>query len=67
VDPTSNLSKHPDKVLIADKKEKKMKYLEASLEQRRHFTSFLVSTNGLLRKEAKTQLKKILALLAKKC
>jgi hypothetical protein len=66
VDAKSNLSKHPDKVLIAHKKEKKKKYLEACLEQRRHFTPFIVSTNGLLGKETKTLLKKILALLAEK-
>jgi hypothetical protein len=53
-------------VLIAHEKEKKKKYLEACLEQRRHFTPFVVSTDGLLGKEAKTLLKKILALLAKK-
>jgi hypothetical protein len=52
--------------LIAHEKEKKKKYLEACLEQRRHFTPFVVSANGLLRKEAKTLLEKILALLAEK-
>jgi hypothetical protein len=66
VDAKSNLSKHSEKVLIVHEKEKKKKYLEACLEQRRHFTPFVVSTDGLLGKEAKTLLKKILALLAKK-
>jgi hypothetical protein len=66
VDAKSNLSKHPKKVLIAQEKEKKKKYLEACLEQRRHFTPFVESTDGLLGKEAKTLLKKILALLAEK-
>jgi hypothetical protein len=66
VDAKSNLSNHPDKVLIVHEKEKKKKYPDACLEQRRHLTPFVVSTDGLLRKEAKTLLKKILALLAKK-
>jgi hypothetical protein len=34
--------------------EKNKKYLEACLEQRCHFTPFVVSTDGLLGKEAKT-------------
>ena len=66
VDAKSNLSKHPDKVLIAHEKEKRKKYLKACLERRRYFTPFVVSTDGLLGKEAKTLLKKILALLAEK-
>jgi hypothetical protein len=66
VDAKSNLSKHPEKVLIAQEKGKKKKYLEACLEQRGHFTPFVVSTDILLGKEAKTLLKKISALLAKK-
>jgi hypothetical protein len=66
VDAKSNCSKRPDRVLIVHEKEKKTKYLEACLKQCRHFTPFVVSTNGLLGKEAKTLLKKILVLLAEK-
>jgi hypothetical protein len=55
VDAKSNLSKDPSKVLSTHEWEKKKK----CLEQRRHFTPFVVSTNGLLGKEAKTLLKKI--------
>jgi hypothetical protein len=67
VDAKSNLSKDPDKVLTMHEREKKKKSLKACLKQCQQFTPFVVSTNGLLRKEAKTLLKKILALLAKKC
>jgi hypothetical protein len=65
-DAKSNLSKDPAKVLEAHEKEKKKKYLEACLEQRRTFTPFVVSTDGLLGKEAKTLLKKPSTLLAEK-
>jgi hypothetical protein len=65
VDAKSNLSKNSDKVLTIHKWEKKKKYLEACLEQCRHVTPSVVSTDGLLGKEANTLLKKILALLAK--
>jgi hypothetical protein len=47
-DAKSNRSKAPDKVLAAQEREKKKKYLEACLEQRRHFSPFVVSTDGLL-------------------
>jgi hypothetical protein len=53
-------------VLEAYEREKKKKYLEAGLEQRRHFSPFLASTNGLLGKESRTLLKKLSALLAEK-
>jgi hypothetical protein len=70
VDTKSNLSKDPDKVLSTHEQEKKKKYLvEPCLMQGRHFMFtpfFMVSTDGLLGKEAKTQLKKIPALLAEK-
>ena len=54
------------KVLAAHEKEKKRKYLEPCLEQRRHFTPFVVSTDGLLGKEAKTLLRTLLAAIAEK-
>jgi hypothetical protein len=40
--------------LVSHEKEEKKKYLEACLGQRRHFTPFMVSTDDLLGKEAKT-------------
>jgi hypothetical protein len=36
----------PRKVLEAQDREKKKKYLEACLEQRRHFSPFMVSTDN---------------------
>jgi hypothetical protein len=65
-DAKSNLSKDPAKVLEAYEKEKKRKYLKSCLEQRRHFTPFAVSTDGLIGKEAKILLKKLSSLLAEK-
>jgi hypothetical protein len=66
VDAKYNRSKDPAKVLAAHECEKKKKYLGACLEQRRHFSPFVVSTDGLLGKEAKILLKKLSAMLAKK-
>jgi hypothetical protein len=51
-------------VLEAHNREKKKKYLEACLEQRRHFSPFVESTDGLLGKESQTLLKKLSTLLA---
>jgi hypothetical protein len=65
-DAKSNLSKDPAKVLDQHEREKKKKYLAACLAQRRHFTPFVVSTDGLLGKEAKTLLKKLSSMLAEK-
>jgi hypothetical protein len=66
-DAKSNRSKKAHaKVLAAHEREKKKKYLEACLEHHRHFTPFVVSTDGLLGKEAKILLKKRSALLAEK-
>jgi hypothetical protein len=65
-DAKSNLSKDPAKVLEAHEKEKEKKYLGACLEQRRTFTPFVVSTDGLIGKEAKTLLTKLSTLLAEK-
>jgi hypothetical protein len=56
----------PRKVLEGHKREKKKKYLEACLEQHRHFSPFVVSTDGLLGKESRTLLKKLSALLTEK-
>jgi hypothetical protein len=61
-----NRSKDPDKVLATHKQEKKKKYLEACLGQCHHFSPFMVSTDGLFGKEAKTLLKKLPGLLAEK-
>jgi hypothetical protein len=62
----SNRSKDSDKVLSAHEREKKKKYLGACLEQRRHFSPFVVSADGLLGEEAKILLRKLSAMLAEK-
>jgi hypothetical protein len=64
VDSKSQRSKDPHKVLEAHEREKKKKYLEACLKQRRHFSPFVASTDSLLGKESQTLLKKLSALLA---
>jgi hypothetical protein len=56
------ISKDPAKVLEAHERERR-KYLKPCLEQRRHFTPFVVSTDGLIGKEAKTLLMKKLSSL----
>jgi hypothetical protein len=56
----------PHKVLEGHEREKKKKFLEACLEQRRHFSPFVASMDGLLGKESRTLLKKLSALLAEK-
>jgi hypothetical protein len=66
VDAKSNRSKDSDKVLSAHKREKKKKCLGACLEQRRHFSHFVVSADGLLGKEAKILLRKLSSMLAEK-
>jgi hypothetical protein len=66
LDAKSNIPRVPMKVLAAHEREKKRKYLEPCLEQRRHFSPFVVSTDGLIGKEAKTMLKKLSAHLAGK-
>eukprot|EP00957_Ditylum_brightwellii_P097022 7388363-Ditylum_brightwellii.AAC.1 len=44
---------HPLETLLAvQEKEKKGKYLNACLEQNRHFSPFVVSVDGMLVKEA---------------
>jgi hypothetical protein len=53
-------------VLEVHEREKKKKYLEACLEQRRHFSPFVASTDGLLGKESPTLLKKLSELLTEK-
>jgi hypothetical protein len=65
-DAKSNLSRDPAKVLEQHEREKKKKYLKDCLEQRRHFTPFVVSTDGLIGREAKTLLKRLSLILAEK-
>jgi hypothetical protein len=65
-DAKSYCKRPPAKVLGTQEKEKKRKYLENCLQQRRHFTPFVVSVDGLLGKEATTFSKRLAAKLASK-
>ena len=53
LDCKSNRSKDPHKILAQHERAKKMKYLEACSEQRRQFTHFAVSTDGVIGKETR--------------
>jgi hypothetical protein len=63
-DQPTHCKRDPDSVILSQEKEKKKKYLEPCLEQRRHFTPFVVSTDGLLGREASTLAKRIAQKLA---
>ena len=66
VDAKSCHSRAPDKVLESQEREKKRKYLDACIQQRLHFSLFVVSTDRLLGKEAKVLMRTIAAKLAEK-
>jgi hypothetical protein len=67
MDAKSYRSKDPHKVLAPHEKEKKQKYLASCTAQRKHFfTSFDVSTDGLLGHEATELLKRLSLRLADK-
>ena len=66
LDSISQRSTDPDKVLRKHEKQKKSKYLQACLEQRRTFCPFVVSTDGVLGFEANCLMKRIAAKLAVK-
>ena len=65
-DQPSYLSTTPSKVLKSQERSKKKKYLEACLEQRRHFAPYVVDTYGLLGDEAKSLNKRLGSKLAEK-
>ena len=48
LDAPSNIQQKPEAVLLSHKREKKKKYLQACLDQRRHFSPFVVSWDVLL-------------------
>jgi hypothetical protein len=52
-------SRDPHKVLATQEREKKKKYLQSCLEQRKHFTPFALSTEGLIGREAGELLKRL--------
>jgi hypothetical protein len=66
VDAKSNRYEDSDKVSAAHERKKKKKCLGACLEQRRHFSRFVASADGLLGEEAKILLRKPSAMLADK-
>jgi hypothetical protein len=65
-DAKSYNSRDPEKVLKSAEKSKKNKYLEHCLQQRRAFTPFVISVDGLLGYEAKNLLKRLAFHLAEK-
>ena len=52
VNQASYLTRKPTSIVKFTENEKKKKYLEPYLKPRRHFTPFVVSSEGLLGKEA---------------
>ena len=62
----SAINKDPHIVLETQEGEKKLKYLKACQDQRRHFTPFVVSCDGLLGKEADALLRNLSEHLSKK-
>jgi hypothetical protein len=65
-DAKSYWSRDPHKILATQECEKKKKYLQSCLEQRNHFTPFVISTDGLIGREAGELLKRLSLRLADK-
>ena len=65
-DAKTHSTQDPLKVLERVAKQKKAKYLKACFDQRRTFVPFVVSVDGLISKEAQTQLQRLSAILAEK-
>ena len=66
LDAASNIHRKSELVLLSHEREKKKKYLQACLDQRRHFSPFVVSCDGLLGKEARSVLQNLAGRLSKK-
>ena len=66
VNQASYLTRKPVSIVKSAENAKKKQYLDACLEQRRHFTPFVVSCEGLLGKEADVFLKRLAMKLAEK-
>ena len=66
VNQASYLTRKPASIVQSAENEKKKKYLEPCLEQRRHFTPFVISCEGLLGKEADIFLKHLSMKFAEK-
>ena len=65
-DAPSYLSSTPPKIIARQEKEKKKKYLEACLEERRHFSPYVADCYGSLGEEAKAVNQRLARLLAEK-
>ena len=65
-DAPTHQKKDPEKCLHEAERGKKKMYLEASLQQRRHFSPFFALVEGLLGVEATATLKRIASRLATK-
>ena len=65
-DAKSHMAKDPGKCLQEAERGKKWMYLEAFLQQRRHFSPFVASVDGLLGVEATATLKRLASRLATK-
>ena len=66
VDSPSHRNRLPEKILESQEKSKKTKYLEPCFQQNRSFTPFVVSSDGLLGREARSLLKQLSLRLADK-
>ena len=66
LDCKSQLHMAPEKALASHEKQKKTKYLEACLEQRRSFVPFVISTDGMLGFEANNLIRRLAQKLAAK-
>ena len=65
-DAVSYQSKTPENCLDTTECKKKRKYLNACLNERRHFTPFVASLDGLLGVEAEATLKRVASRLTQK-
>ena len=65
-DAVSYQSKTPEKCLDTTDCKKKRKYRNACLNERRHFTPFVASLDGLLGVEAEATLKRVASRLTQK-
>eukprot|EP00978_Attheya_sp_CCMP212_P020030 scaffold56867_cov40-Attheya_sp.AAC.1 len=66
LDSKSYQKKSNNKVLAGQEQEKKRKYLAPCIANRRHFTPFVSSTDGLIGKEGQTFAKRLAGLLSEK-
>ena len=66
LDALSNIHRKPEAVLLCHEREKKKKYLQACLEQRRHFSPFVVPCDVMLGNVAKVILRNLARSLDKK-